>query len=119
MNANNSLDHSLLILGAGGVALEVFEIIQRNGSWQTVAFLDDGDKNPHELNIIGKLSTLKQRQGQFSHAIAAVGNCVVRMEWLKNAREAGFEIPSIIHPSAVISPSAKIGSGCIVMSNTR
>lgn len=114
----NSLGHSLLILGAGGVALEVFEIIQQNGDWQTVAFLDDGDKNPHDLNIIGKLSTLKKWHGRFSHAITAVGNCAVRMEWLKNARGAGFEIPSIIHPSAVISPSAKIGAGCIVMSNT-
>lgn len=114
---NNSQEHSLLILGAGGVALEVFEIILQNGSWQ-VAFLDDGEKNPHDLNIIGKLSTLKQWKEQFSHAIAAVGNCSVRMEWLKNAREAGFEIPSIIHPFAAISPSATIGAGCIVMSNT-
>lgn len=115
---SNPLERSLLILGAGGLALEIYEIVQQSGKWQAVAFLDDGANNLHNLNVTGTISSLKQWRGQFSHAIAAVGNCVVRMEWLNNASEAGFEIPSIFHPSAVISPSAKIGAGCIIMSNT-
>ena len=113
----DSGESSLLMLGAGGVALEVYEIIQKNGNWQAVAFLDDGN-NPHSLNIIGTISSLSHWRGKFTHVIAAVGNCAVRMEWLKAARESGFEIANIIHPTAVISPSAQIGAGCIVMSNT-
>lgn len=115
---SNSQKYSLLILGAGGLALEVYEIVQRSGEWQVVAFLDDGAASPHELNVVGKIASLAEWRERYTHALPAVGNCKVRMEWLKNAREAGFEIASIIHPTAVISPSAQIGAGCIVMSNT-
>jgi sugar O-acyltransferase (sialic acid O-acetyltransferase NeuD family) len=114
---NKPLERSLLILGAGGLALEVYEIVQQSGVWQAVAFLDDGATSPHGLNVIGTIGSIAQWRGQFTYAMAAVGNCKVRMEWLKNAREGGFETPSVVHPSAVISPSATMGSGCIILSN--
>ena len=114
---NHKQERSLLILGAGGLALETYEIARGSGEWQDVAFLDDGVANPHGLNVVGKIASLAEWRGQFTHVLAAVGNCKVRMEWLKNAREVGFEIPSIIHPSAVISPSAMIGSGGIILGN--
>jgi sugar O-acyltransferase (sialic acid O-acetyltransferase NeuD family) len=113
----NLRERSLLVLGAGGLALEVYEIVQQSGEWQAVAFLDDGAANPHGLNVIGTISSLQQWRGQFTHALPAVGNCKVRVEWLKNAQEAGFEIPSVIHPSAAISASAIIGAGCIILCN--
>lgn len=114
---DGSRERSLLILGAGGLALETYEIVQQSGEWRTVAFLDDGITNPHGLNVVGTISSLAQWRGQFTHALPAVGNCKVRVEWLKSAREAGFEIPSVLHPSAAISPSAVIGDGCVILGN--
>lgn len=48
-------------------------------------------------------------------AVLAIGNNAVREKVGKRLQEIGFILPSIIHPSAMISPSAKIQTGAVIM----
>lgn len=45
----------------------------------------------------------------------AIGNCTIRQKLQKRVLECGFNVVNLIHPSAIISPSAKFGKGVLVM----
>ena len=47
-------------------------------------------------------------------AIAAVGDCDLRLRWMRMLAREGFVLPVLIHPTAVISPSAQIGYGSVI-----
>ena len=48
-------------------------------------------------------------------AVAAFGNNHTRLFWTDKLLEAGYDVPSIVHPSAIVSPSAVLGPGCFIM----
>lgn len=50
-----------------------------------------------------------------SAAIPAVGNNLVRQQWHQLIQDIGIPVANVIHPSAIISPSAKIGRGVTIM----
>ena len=47
-------------------------------------------------------------------AIPAVGNRALRMRWMAELARAGFILPVLIHPGAMVSSSAEIGCGTVV-----
>lgn len=103
---------NLLIMGAGGFGRMVYETAQQTGQFQKIAFLDDASK---DSRVIGKCVDYPAWIKQYPCAVAALGNNVTRLKWTKQLLEAGFEVPAIVHPTAVISPSAQIGAGSFVM----
>ena len=52
---------------------------------------------------------------KYDTAVAALGDNNMRLYWTEKLMEAGYHVPAIIHPSAVISQSAVIGNGTFVM----
>jgi UDP-N-acetylbacillosamine N-acetyltransferase len=102
----------LLIVGAGNFPPEVEELAILNG-YDTFAFLDD---NPAARchPIIGDLASIKDHTNEFREAIVAFGNNERRMEYTKKILAAGFFIPTLIHPTAYVSPDSVIGVGCII-----
>lgn len=102
----------LLIIGAGGHGRVVKEtaISMRNIDFQKVSFLDDN--NP---TAIGKLKEYKQYSEEYHFGFVAIGNPIIREEWIRKLEEEGFVIPTIVHPSAYIAPSATIGYGSVVL----
>ena len=48
---------------------------------------------------------------KYDTAVAGLGDNGMRLYWTEQLMEAGYNVPAIIHPSAVVSPSAKIGEG--------
>ncbi len=102
---------SLLILGAGGLGQAVAEIAQASGAFARYAFLDDRmGGNP----TLDALDHLDKYRGDFTHCIAAFGNNSLRAFYTAKIKDLGFKLPTIIHPSAVVSSSAHIAPGCIV-----
>ena len=103
---------NLLILGAGGFGRMIYENVQSTRQFDKIALLDDAAKGP---DVIGKLVDYTALQKEYPCAVAAFGNNKLRVQWVDRLLQAGFVVPTIIHPSAVVSPSAVIGAGSFVM----
>lgn len=103
---------NLLILGAGGFGHMIYESAQATRQFDKIAMLDDASKEPA---VIGKLVDYKSMRKEYPCAVVALGNNNMRLQWVKRLLEADFVVPTIIHPSAVVSPSAVIGAGSFIM----
>lgn len=102
---------NLLILGAGSHGREIFELAQSLHVFKKIAFLDDA---PTNASAIGPCKALGDYAMEYPIAIPAVGDHDLRMRWLSELIQAGFIIPVLVHPGAVVSPSAEIGYGTVI-----
>ena len=102
---------SLLILGAGGFGQMVKETALALG-YENVVFLDDAAKAE---DVIGMCCDYVLKHSEYPAAVAAFGNNKTRLFWTEKLLEEGYEVPVIIHPSAIVSPSAVLESGCFIM----
>ena len=96
---------SLLILGAGGFGQMVKETAIQLG-YEEIVFLDDA---AFGKDVVGKCCDYTAKYGEYKMAVAAFGNNHTRLFWTDKLLEAGYEVPSIVHPSAIVSPSAVLG----------
>lgn len=102
----------LVILGAGGhgaVAAEVAELL----NYTKILFLDDRaacGRLGHPL--VGKTADYREYLSEWEFFVA-IGNSCVREDLQTELERNGARIATLIHPSAVISRHAVIGSGCI------
>lgn len=109
---------TLLILGAGGYGLAVAEAAQLGGQWQDIIFADDRWPTTQQVGdykIVSNIANLHQLASSNIQAIVAIGNNHLRQKWQKLLSELGIIITSIIHPQAIVSPTAQIGQGVTVM----
>lgn len=95
---------SLLIVGAGGYGRLVREIALTNG-YEKIDFLDD--ENPI---AIGKVNDIEKHQKDYDGCVIAIGNPVVRSRIAQKVNKN----TRLIHSTAIVSPSAEIGEGCII-----
>jgi sugar O-acyltransferase (sialic acid O-acetyltransferase NeuD family) len=114
----------LLIVGAGGHGASVAEAAELSGSFEVIGFLDDALPvgkavlNGAVIGTIGGLSNVERLESFRSvcdQVIVAVGNSTVRKKLTQYLVDAGFDIATVIHPRAFVSPSAVVGSGSAVM----
>ena len=114
----------LLIIGAGGHGASVAEAAELSGAFEVVGFLDDAlpvDKAVLTGAVLGEISGLSsldhldRYRAACDQAIVAVGNNTVREKITQQLVDAGFDIATVIHPRAFVSPSAVVGSGSAVM----
>lgn len=103
---------SLLIVGAGNFPPEVEELARLNG-YDNFAYIDD-NPNARCQPVIGPLMLLSKYRKDYSDAIVAFGNNQNRLLQTKVLHDAGYNIPTLIHPTAYISPNAEIAPGCII-----
>ena len=110
----------LLILGAGGHAKVVAETALASGTASSVSFLDDSPTTtslgfpvlgPLSLSLDSSLSL------RFSNACVALGDSVTRLLWINRLLDSGYCLPTIIHPTSWISPSASIDKGSVVFAH--
>src|SRR4051812_20730076 len=107
----NNLNNNLLILGAGGHGRVVKETAEAIGIFEQIDFLDD------QLDLsIGKCEDFQEYINDYSYGFVAIGNNEQRIRWIERLIEAGFNLPILVHPTAYVSPSAKLDTGCIVCS---
>jgi len=97
----------IVILGAGGHAHVIADIVEAQGN-QVIAFLDDNIEQP---DCSGPISDYKKYPDV--EFVIGIGNAEIREKFSK----LGLKWHTAIHPSAIISVSAKIGEGSVVMPN--
>ena len=100
------MDRRLVILGSGGYGHTVADVAEQLG--YNILFLDDS-LTDH------RLSSFVDFIGEGVEFIPAFGNNTFRMEWINKIKESGGQLATLIHPTAYISPTATISSGCVIL----
>ena len=96
----------LLVFGAGGYGRLVREIAEAQG--YSVDFLDDNSPL-----AVGKIEEIEEIEKDYNGSIVAIGNPEIRERIFRRLKNP----VTVIHPSAVISKSAEIGTGCVIEAN--
>ena len=110
---------SLAILGASGHGKVVAETAELLG-WSSICFFDDAYPKKHKHSkwqVLGNISDLINDHKKYDGVHVAIGDNKTRQEKILSLKENGISNISIIHPTAVISPSSVIGTGTAVFAN--
>jgi sugar O-acyltransferase (sialic acid O-acetyltransferase NeuD family) len=107
---------ALLVIGAGGHGRVVADAALSMGIWQSVCFADDRTdvREVLGLPIVGAPGELERLAGSYRAAVVAIGNVRSRMDLLSRCEAIGFELPPVVHRSAVVSRFASLGAGAVV-----
>lgn len=108
----------VVVLGAGGHARTLLECLQ-NRKWRVKGFLEKAEarevrlppKSPKILGDDSLLDKLKIKAVFLANGIGSVKSLTLRREVFQKAKEKGFSFVSIIHSSAIVSPSVQVGEG--------
>ena len=111
-------DESVVIIGSGGHAKVVIELIRAEGKYQIAGCtgLAGGGFVLDNVPILGTdIVLLAVLARGVKKAFVAIGDNRLRAGLLVHAKEIGFELINAVSPNAVISPSATLGSGIAIM----
>ena len=107
------MHRKLLIVGGGSFATEVEELARLVG-YEEIAFLDDNAEHAQAHPVIGSMQDIDKLRAQYDHAIVALGNNSNRMRYHEKLESLHYHIPTLIHPTAYVSPDAQLAPGCIL-----
>jgi UDP-perosamine 4-acetyltransferase len=109
----------VIIIGAGGHARVVLDILRYNPKIKVFCFINKFIKYPNEkidgIPIYGNISVLPKfiKKG-IKNFIVAVGDNKVRASYFKQLIKLGMTPINAIHPTAIIAKNAKIGKGVVI-----
>jgi len=108
----------LVLIGAGSHARVVLEAIRAAGQFEVVGMVDPHPPAPTVLGVpvLGGDEVLPglRREG-ITSAVVALGGNALRQRIGARLRDFGFDLPSIVHPSALLSPTASVAEGSVIM----
>lgn len=108
----------IAVFGAGGHAKVVVDAIDRIG-WLAVACVVDDRPQPGAAVlghvVAGGRGALLARRNEMDGVIVAIGDNRLRREVARWVEAQGLALLSVMHPAAVVSSSAVIGPGSLVM----
>ena len=109
----------LSIIGAGGHARVVADAAAESGRWQAVSLYDD--TYPEETDsggwpILGTVDDLLSQSPDACHQlIIGSGDNQRRLDLQTRLQDAGWDMATVIHPSAIISKRCIIAAGSVVL----
>lgn len=107
------------IIGAGGHARVVYEILRHDKNMEVTAFVDSvlrgADEKIMGISVVGDHSVLPNliKEG-VKGFIVAVGDNEIRKQHFLNIQNMGLEPINAVHPTAHIAYNAKIGTGVVI-----
>lgn len=110
----------LVLWGAGGHGKVVLDVARAMGRFKTISFIDDDcDGSGRKFcacPIFGASQYLQfLKSGSCSQYLVSIGKNEVRAACFHRALERGLVPVILVHPSAVISESARLEGGTVVM----
>jgi sugar O-acyltransferase (sialic acid O-acetyltransferase NeuD family) len=110
-------------LGAGGHAAVMIEALRAIGGYEIVALTDPRRElwgsRLLEVPVLGDDDELALQYDQaVSHAFIGLGGASdtnPRRRLFELAKSTGFELVTLVHPRAIVSPSARLGAGTTVL----
>jgi sugar O-acyltransferase (sialic acid O-acetyltransferase NeuD family) len=112
------MNKKLLIIGAGGHGRSVAESVLLCGQFELAGFVDDNWQAFSDIwgyPLLGPIESLVSLHSLAGSAIVAIGNNALRRRLQEKLAGLGFELATVVHPKAIISPSVDIGVGSAVM----
>jgi acetyltransferase EpsM len=104
--------NKVTIIGAGGHAKVVAEAIRLQGLFEVEQFIDDAANSPRELlgyRVLSGFYTLEN-----CLFVVAIGDNKIRKEKFQSLLRRGGQPVTVVHPAALVSPSATIGNGTFI-----
>jgi len=105
------MQKELIILGTGMYGNTVKETARMTRAYNRIVFFDDNFDR-----IIARFGNYIKSKSSF-HVFPAIEDNRLRSYWLNAIEREKFLIPVIVHPTAKISPSAKIYKGSYIGEN--
>lgn len=110
---------NLVIIGASGLAREVYDLaitcFGNNPEFKIKGFLSDGPSNIESMGYPKVLNTVSGYAVEKGDVFfCAIGNVKDRKKTSEIILSKGGTFINLIHPTAIISPSAKIGKGVAI-----
>jgi acetyltransferase EpsM len=118
----------VIIVGAGGHAAELMDyLVYMNQlsdaltkeKWEVIGLIDDTESNYHEYQYNSPyLGSIKEHQVRNEVGyIMGIANMKYRRIIIEQLLQKKAQFISLIHPTALVSSSAKIGVGCVISHN--
>jgi sugar O-acyltransferase (sialic acid O-acetyltransferase NeuD family) len=113
------VNRRVLVIGASGHGKVVADVVRAAGH-ELAGFVDDDPVRRRdglwELPVLGWEECAALAVGPDRPAIAlGIGDNRARERVFERVLSAGFEVLTVVHPSAVIAPRARLGAGAVVM----
>lgn len=97
----------LVILGAGGYGKTIADLAEQSGQYESIQMLDDAGKE--------KCADYVRYMDEQTEFYPAFGTNEVRLNWLDRLMDAGCSVATLVHPTAYVSPKAKLHLGTAVL----
>lgn len=118
------MKEKIILIGGGGHAKVLIDLIRTNGQFEITGILDSGLKIGSlvlGISVLGSDNLLSELYSKgIKSACIAVGsikNNDKRKLLFENGRGCGFDIPFLIHPKAIVSKEAIISKGTQIMAS--
>ena len=111
--------YNIIIVGAGGFAREVYYWVNdtfSKESYKIKGFLSYNQKDLDGYNIKGGIigNDDNYKIGENDRFIIAIGDIDIKKRAINKLKKRGAKFISLIHPTALIIPTAKIGEGVVI-----
>jgi len=117
-NGRRGAARRTVVVGAGGHAKAVLEAMAAAGGFRVVGLVDPAPAAPSLLGVpvLGGDEALEGLLADgVTDAVVALGANCVRERVGDRLRALGFRLPAVVHPAALVSPSARLGDGAVIM----
>ncbi|NBV71342.1 MAG: acetyltransferase [Burkholderiaceae bacterium] len=113
----------LILIGAGGHARSCIDVIEQHGYFQIAGlvglpeqrYAEDSDYGYAVIGTDGDLFNLAQIYQYALITIGQIQSSEHRIQLYQQAKQFGFQFPTIIAPTAYVSNHSTLGAGTIVM----
>ncbi|MGM0874221.1 MAG: acetyltransferase [Bacillota bacterium] len=113
---------NIVIIGQGGYSKVIKDIILLNDASQIVGYLDDKyeDYLIKDEMFYGPISVFKLLLNKYVDIkfVVAIGHNQTRKKIVEGLNLEDDFYTTLIHPTAIVSPSVSIGKGTVIMANT-
>ncbi len=110
----------LAIYGAGGLGLQIFEMVDRwyPDRWDSILFINDLIETTGEAED-RPVMPYERFRGIYppkdAEIVIGSGEPELRRVFYERVRKDGYQLATVIHPEAEISPTAILGNGVIAL----
>ncbi|AEF17894.1 sugar O-acyltransferase, sialic acid O-acetyltransferase NeuD family [Thermoanaerobacterium xylanolyticum LX-11] len=115
----------LVLIGAGGHAKAVIDILKKNNTIHIEGLIGKSDEIGRKVLGVPVIATdeqlndlLKREINYALIVVGSVGDNYLRKSLYEKVKEIGFTFINAFHPSAIISEYVKFGLGNVVMAGT-